>query len=74
MAEKQWLFNNRPVDPWFGREASDTEVSKPLELPQTTGNEVIGIVFGTANITRPYIAWWGDLKIQKVKPSAAGKK
>jgi len=54
-----------------GKKQDDFKVA---ELPTTEVGKTIPVLWGTRLITNPSVAWWGDLKVLKVKMNTAGKK
>lgn len=48
--------------------------TKQFEAPTTEIGVNIPVLFGSRMISDARIAWWGDLKIKKVKVNAASKK
>lgn len=45
-----------------------------LEIPDETIGRTIPVLFGRRLIKSPIMAWWGDLKILKIKVNSRGKK
>lgn len=45
-----------------------------VEIPDTKIGTPIGVLFGRRMIKEPKVAWWGEVKIVKVKVSSDSKK
>lgn len=76
-SSKQWLFRIfvGPFDPWmFKKEEGTPTIAQPLKLPVQDQNPVIGVVFGTVRITKPILAYAGNLEIKRIQPTSGGKK
>lgn len=59
---------------FFKEKPADPKVFEPLEVPETIIGSTIPVLFGTRPIQQPLLAWYGDVKIVKVKVSTKGKK
>jgi len=47
---------------------------KQIEIPNPTIGQPIGVLFGKRIIKAPFMAWYGDIAVIKVKVDAGGKK
>ncbi len=58
----------------MGKQTSPATQDKTFEVPTSEIGVPIPILFGTRLIQSPSIAWYGDLRIIKVKVDTKGKK
>jgi hypothetical protein len=50
------------------------DTTQTLEVPVTKIGTIIPVLFGRRKIPNPIIAWYGNVRILKVKVSTSGKK